>query len=74
MMMMVMKQNGENFFFLVQMFCSPMGYLASIMFLMPRQYFYLVSKYLNRSITVNRRVIYMYHCLESTLKEKLSRA
>ena len=33
------KQNGENFFFLVQMFSSPMGYLASIMFRMPRQYF-----------------------------------
>ena len=26
------KQNGENFFFLVQMFSSPMDYLASIMF------------------------------------------
>ena len=33
------KQNGENFFFLVQMFSSPMGYLACIMFRMPRQYF-----------------------------------
>ena len=33
------KQNGENFFFLVQMFSSPKGYLASIMFRMPRQYF-----------------------------------
>ena len=26
------KQNGENFLFLVQMFYSPMGYLASKMF------------------------------------------
>ena len=26
------KQNGENFFFLVKMFNSPMDYLASIMF------------------------------------------
>ena len=34
-------------FFLVQMFYSPIGYLASIMFLMPCQYFYLVSRYLN---------------------------
>ena len=40
------KQNGENFF-LVQMFHSPMGYLASIMFLMSCQYSYSVSKYLN---------------------------
>ena len=34
-----MKQNGENFFFLVQMFSSRMDYLASIMFLMPRRHF-----------------------------------
>ena len=27
------------FFFLIQMFSSPMGYLASIIFRMPRQYF-----------------------------------
>ena len=27
-----LKQNGENFFFLVQMFYNPMGYLACIMF------------------------------------------
>ena len=33
------KQNGEHLFSLVQMFSSPMGYLASIMFRMPRQYF-----------------------------------
>ena len=26
------KHNDENFFFLFQMFDSPMGYLASIMF------------------------------------------
>ena len=26
------KQNGENLFFLVQMFSSPMDYLTSIMF------------------------------------------
>ena len=31
-------------FFLLQMFRSPMGYLASIMFRMPRQYFYGVSR------------------------------
>ena len=29
----------KTFFFVVQMFSSPMGYLASIMFRMPRQYF-----------------------------------
>ena len=34
-------------FFLYQMAKSPMGYLA-ILFLMPRQYFYGVSRYLKR--------------------------
>ena len=41
------KQNSENYFFLVQMFSSPMGYLASIMFWTPRQYFEGVSRDLN---------------------------
>ena len=36
-------------YFLVQTFYSPMGYLGSIMVLMPRQYFYLVSRYLKVS-------------------------
>ena len=34
-------------FFLVQMFYNPIGYLACIMFYMPRQYFYLISRYHN---------------------------
>ena len=35
------------------MFYNPMGYLASIMFWMPRQYFYLVWRYVYLEYTRN---------------------
>ena len=51
------NKNGENFLFLVQMFSSPMGYLASIMFRMPRQYFYGKSRDLNESMVGGKEVV-----------------
>ena len=36
------------FFFLIPNVLKPLGYLAGIMVLMPDQYFYLLSRYLNR--------------------------
>ena len=48
----VFKENKTVIFFLIQMFYSYLGYLAGIMVLMSRQYFYSVSNYLNHLIRV----------------------